>query len=127
MITIVDHDPAWAIAYEATAARVRAALGAIALSIDHVGSTAVPGLPAKPVIDLAIAVPDSAHKKDYVPHLAAAEHRTLRGVDPATNLHVFSTCCSELEQMRIFRNRLRANEADAALYARTKRALASVT
>lgn len=136
MITIVAHDPAWAIAYEVAAARIRKVLGPIALSIDHVGSTAVPGLPAKPVLDLTITVRDSTREQDYLPPLVSAgfalairepewfEHRMLQGAHPATNLHVFSRCCPELERMRTFRNWLRVSEADAALYAETKRALA---
>ena len=55
-ISIVRYDPGWPVAFETEAARLRSALGTVALRIDHHGSTAVPGLGAKPIIDIQVSV-----------------------------------------------------------------------
>lgn len=133
------YDPGWPAAYARQAGRIRAALGDAVLRLEHVGSTAVPGLPAKPVLDVVLAVRDPAEEAAYVPALEAAgyrlairepgwyEHRLLRHADPAQNLHVFPAGCAEIDRMLRFRDRLRADAADRALYARTKRELARRT
>jgi GrpB-like predicted nucleotidyltransferase (UPF0157 family) len=107
------------------------------LSIDHVGSTSVPGLAAKPLIDINLVVPDTTDEDAYVPKLEAIgyelrvrepdwyEHRMLRGHDPPVNLHVFPPNCEEVERMRRFRDHLRTNDADREFYERTKRELAA--
>jgi GrpB-like predicted nucleotidyltransferase (UPF0157 family) len=135
-IEIADYDPAWPALFEREAARIRSALGARALRLEHVGSTSVPGLPAKPRIDILLAVASSADEAAYVPPLEAAgyvlrirepawhEHRLLRGPDTDVNLHVFSDGCPELGRMLRFRDWLRAHAADRELYAREKRELA---
>ena len=135
-ITLLDYDPAWAGQFEQIAARLRAALGEAALAIEHVGSTAVPGLAAKPVIDVNLAVADTTHEDSYAPLLEAAgfrfahrepewfEHRMFKGQAPAVNLHVFPRDCPELQRMRLFRDWLRAHPDDREHYQRTKRALA---
>jgi GrpB-like predicted nucleotidyltransferase (UPF0157 family) len=106
------------------------------LQIEHAGSTSVPGLAAKPIIDLLLRVTDSADEEAYVPALEAGgyvlrirepdwyEHRMFKGPDTDINLHVFSSGCPEIGRMLIFRDRLRSNAADRDLYARTKLALA---
>lgn len=106
------------------------------LLLQHAGSTSVPGLPAKPVIDIVLVVANSADEPAYLPALEAAgytlrirepewhEHRMLNGPDTAVNLHVFSEGCTEVERMIRFRDRLRTNETDRALYAATKLSLA---
>jgi GrpB-like predicted nucleotidyltransferase (UPF0157 family) len=136
-VYIADYDPAWPQLYAAEASRIRAALGERALLLDHVGSTSVPGLPAKPIIDILLVVANSADEAAYVPALEAAgyalrirepdwyEHRALKGDSPDVNLHVFSPGCVEIRRMLLMRDRLRANAADRDLYARTKRELAS--
>jgi GrpB-like predicted nucleotidyltransferase (UPF0157 family) len=136
-IEIRDYDPAWPRRYEREAARVTGALGERVRRLEHVGSTSVPGLPAKPVIDIVLEVPDCADEAAYVPDLEAAgyalrirepdwfEHRLLRGPDDGVNLHVFSAGCPETDRMVAFRDHLRANPADRDLYARTKRDLAA--
>lgn len=105
--------------------------------IEHTGSTSVPGLPAKPIIDIALEVPDSADEPAYVPDLEAAgyplrirepdwfEHRLFKGPDTNVNLHVFSAGCEEVDRMILFRDWLRENTADRELYAATKRDLAA--
>jgi GrpB-like predicted nucleotidyltransferase (UPF0157 family) len=136
-IELCDHDPEWAAQFREQAVRIRDALGARASRIEHVGSTAVPDLIAKPVIDIALEVPDSADEGAYVPELATLgyvlrirepdwfEHRFLHGHRPRVNLHVFSADCPETERMVRFRDRLRTNPADRDRYAQAKRELAA--
>jgi GrpB-like predicted nucleotidyltransferase (UPF0157 family) len=136
-IVLVDYDDAWPVRFEREARRIRAALGTRALLLEHAGSTSVPALVAKPIIDIVLAVPDSANEDDYVSALEAEgyvlrireadwyEHRMLRKTDPSVNLHVFSADCAEIDRMLRFRDHLRTNEADRQLYERTKRELAA--
>ncbi len=138
-ITIVDSDPTWPGLFETEALRIRAALGDRALDIQHVGSTAVPGLAAKPVIDLLLVLADTADEAAYVPALEAAgyvlrirepawhEHRMFKGPDTNINLHCFSLGCPEIQRMIAFRDWLRSHEADRVLYEQTKRDLAAKT
>lgn len=135
-ILIVDYDPRWPELFGREADRIRAVLGRLALRIEHTGSTSVPGLAAKPIIDLLLVVADSADEDAYVLALEAAgyvlrirephwhEHRMFNGPDSEINLHVFSSGCPEIDRVLMFRDWLRANAADRELYARTKLALA---
>ncbi len=135
-ILLVDYDPQWPAIFEREAERLRNVLGGRALRIEHAGSTAVPGLQAKPVIDIILAVADSADEPGYVPLLEAAgyplrirekdwhEHRLFKGPESDINLHVFSRGCPEIGRMLMFRDWLRANTTDRDLYARAKLALA---
>jgi GrpB-like predicted nucleotidyltransferase (UPF0157 family) len=136
-IQIVDYDPQWPRLFNREAARVRAALGGRVLLLEHVGSTSVPGLAAKPIIDILLIVPDSSDEPAYAPLLEAAgyalrirepkwhQHRMFKGPDTAVNLHVFSHDCSEIERMLLFRDWLRTHPEDRELYERTKRELAT--
>ncbi len=136
-ILLAEYDERWPRLYRREESRIRAALGDRALQVEHVGSTAVPGLAAKPVIDIVLVVADSAHEPEYVPDLEARgyvlrirepdwfEHRLFKGPDTNVNVHVFSTGCSEVQVMVDFRDWLRANVADRELYERAKRALAA--
>jgi GrpB-like predicted nucleotidyltransferase (UPF0157 family) len=133
------YDPAWPQQFEREATRIGAALGSSALLIEHVGSTAVPGLAAKPRIDIVLAVADSSDEPSFVPPLEAAgfvlrirepdwhEHRLFKGADTDVNLHVFSTGCTEIERLLRFRDHLRSNDEDRLLYEQTKRALVQRT
>jgi GrpB-like predicted nucleotidyltransferase (UPF0157 family) len=115
--------------------RIRSVLGSLALRIAHAGSTSVPGLASKPIIDLLLVVADSAQEDTYASALEAAgyvlrirelnwyEHRMFKGPDTDINLHVFSSGCPEINRMLTFRDRLRSNAADRDLYARAKLAL----
>ena len=135
-IRIVDYDPNWPHLYEREAHRIRTALGDRALRVEHAGSTAVPGLAAKPIIDIVLAVADSANEAEYVPLLEGAgyrlrirepewqEHRMFKGPETDVNLHVFSEGSPEIDRMLRFRDWLRSHAADRDLYARSKRALA---
>lgn len=135
-VTLVEYDAEWPELYDREEHRIRAALGANVVRIEHTGSTSVPGLAAKPIIDIALAVPDSADEGAYVPQLESAgyrltirepdwfEHRLFKGPDTNLNLHVFSAGCEEIDRMVRFREHLRGNDDDRDLYARTKRELA---
>jgi GrpB-like predicted nucleotidyltransferase (UPF0157 family) len=135
-ITLAEPNPAWADWYAREEARIRQALGSRALQVEHVGSTSVPGLCAKPVIDIVLAVADSADEPAYVPDLEAAgyelhvrepewhEHRFLRDHDPDVQLHVFTLGSPEIDRMLVFRDRLRSHSEERELYERTKRELA---
>jgi GrpB-like predicted nucleotidyltransferase (UPF0157 family) len=135
-IQIVAYSPDWPRLFEHEAVRIRSALGATALSIEHTGSTSVPGLAAKPIIDMTLQVPDSANEEAYVPRLESAgyvlrvrepdwhQHRMFLGPDTPAHLHVFSAGCSEVNRLLLFRNWLRANPEDRELYAKSKRTLA---
>lgn len=135
-IQIVDYDPEWPRLFEREAKRIKAALEEQVLLIEHVGSTSVPGLAAKPRIDILLVVKSSADEPTYVPALEAVgyvlrirepdwyEHRVFKGPDTDVNLHVFSPGCLEIERMLLFRDWLRSNASDRQLYERTKRELA---
>jgi GrpB-like predicted nucleotidyltransferase (UPF0157 family) len=135
-ILVLDYDPHWPDLFSREAGRIGSVLGSAALRIEHVGSTSVPGLAAKPIIDLLLAVADSAEEDAYVPVLEVAgyrlrirepgwyQHRLLKGPETDINLHVFSAGCPEIDRMLMFRDWLRANAADRERYARTKLALA---
>lgn len=134
-IRLVDYDPEWPRRYRHEAARIEAVLHDRVLSIEQVGSTSVPGLAAKPIIDILVVVGDSADEPPYAEDLEAAgyplrirepawhEHRMFKGPDADINLHVFSDGCPEIDRMLRFRNRLRTTEADRQLYEQTKREL----
>jgi GrpB-like predicted nucleotidyltransferase (UPF0157 family) len=136
-IALSEYDPRWPILFEREAERIRGALGERARLLEHAGSTSVPGLAAKPIIDIVLAVPDSSDEDAYLPDLVAAgyalrirepdwyEHRVFKGPDTNVNLHVFPEGCEEITHMLAFRDRLRTNDADRELYERKKRELAA--
>jgi len=135
-ILIVDYDSQWPDLFECEAATIRAVLGGRALQVEHTGSTSVPGLAAKPIIDMVLVVTDSADEEAYAPALAAAgyslrirepdwyEHRMFKGPNTEINLHVFSSGCPEISRMLMFRNWLRSHADDRDRYASAKLALA---
>ena len=136
-VRLAEADPHWSEWYAREEQRIRAALGPRAVQVEHVGSTSVPGLAAKPVIDIVLVVPDSAAEPSYIPDLEAAgyvlyhrhpdwyEHRFLVDHDPTVQIHVFSVGSPEVERMVLFRDRLRARPEELELYERTKRELAA--
>ena len=138
-IVLVAYDPRWPAMYEREASRIRAALASLAIRVEHVGSTSVPGLAAKPVIDIVLAVPDSANEPEYVPALEAAgyalrarepdwfEHRLFHGRETDANLHVFSAGEAEIDRMVLFRDWLRGHDDERDAYLRVKRELARRT
>src|ERR1700691_4657587 len=138
-IQLMDYSAEWPVLFAREANRVRATLGARVLMLEHVGSTSVPGLAAKPVIDMILAVADSAKETEYVPAMASAgyvlhirepdwhQHRLFKVPDTNINLHVYSFGCPEIDTMLMFRDWLRTNDADRELYERIKRDLAKQT
>lgn len=136
-VELHESDPAWAALYVREEVRIRNVLGDRAIVVEHVGSTSVPGLAAKPIIDIVLAVADSTDEESYVPALESEgyvltireegwfEHRMFKGPDTNINLHVFSEGVSEIDRMLAFRNHLRVNPTDRALYQNVKRDLAS--
>jgi GrpB-like predicted nucleotidyltransferase (UPF0157 family) len=136
-IVLAEYDPAWAVLYEREAERVHATLGSRVRLLEHAGSTSVPGLAAKPIIDMVLAVADSADEAAYVPQLESAgyvlrirepdwhEHRLFKGPETNINLHTFSEGSSEISRMLAFRDRLRTHDDERDLYLATKRELAA--
>lgn len=147
-IRIVEPDPAWPQHAEAIRGRVIDALGVRALRVEHVGSTAVPDLPAKPILDMDLTVADPSDEQVWLPQLEAAgftltvrepwwhEHRLLRlepesealpasAGDLAVFIHVFGPDSPELIKHIVFRNWLRANSVDRDRYAVAKRQAAA--
>ncbi|MCY1139184.1 GrpB family protein [Actinoplanes sp. Pm04-4] len=135
-VVIEDYDPAWAERYAQVRAGIVSALGPRVLAIEHVGSTSVPGLAAKPIIDVDLLVNDSADEDSYVPGLEPLGyrlllrepwwhgHRMLIGGDEDIHLHVWSGDAPEPVRHRLFRDWLRTHPEDRDLYATTKRRLA---
>jgi GrpB-like predicted nucleotidyltransferase (UPF0157 family) len=137
-IEVTEPDPAWPRHYAELAARIREALGWRVLQLEHVGSTSVPGLPAKPIIDIDLAVADPDREQDYVPALETAGftlvirepwwygHRALTADEPPRcNLHVFGPDSPEPVRHRIFRDWLRGNPDERGRYAAIKREAAA--
>lgn len=135
-IELSEYQTAWPKLFGREAARITGALGDRALRVEHVGSTSVPGLVAKPKIDIVLAVASSAQEAAYRPQLEHAgyvlcirepawfEHRVFKGPDTDVNLHVFTQGCSEVDRMIAFRDHLRQNAEDRGKYAEVKRDLA---
>ncbi|GAB3562626.1 GrpB family protein [Amycolatopsis endophytica] len=133
-VVIVGYDPDWPHRYETVAAAIRGALGDAVLDLAHVGSTSVPGLAAKDVIDIDLTVADPRDEDTYLPPLERLgydltvrepsfhEHRCLRLERPRVNLHVFGPDCPETIRHRMFRDWLRTSPADRERYENAKRA-----
>lgn len=136
-IHLADYDPDWPALYEREATRVREILGDRIRLLEHVGSTSVPGLSAKPIIDMLLAVADSAEEPAYVPSMEAGgyvvrirepdwhEHRVFKGPATDINLHTFSDGSSEVARMLAFRDRLRTHDDERERYLEAKRELAA--
>ena len=136
-IRIVDYDADWPRKYAAHARIIAEALAASALQIEHIGSTSVPGLAAKPIIDILVVVQDSANESTYLPQLEAGgyvlrvrepewnEHRMFRTQKKDVHVHIYSARCPEIQRVLTFRNRLRENIDDRQCYEQTKRELAA--
>lgn len=135
-ILLKDYSSEWPALFLREAARVRKVLGAQILQIEHVGSTSIPGLAAKPIIDMLLVIADSADEAAYAPAMEGAgyvlrirepqwnEHRLFKGPDTNINLHIFSQGCPEIDRMLLFRDWLRSDVADRELYESFKRDLA---
>ena len=138
-ITLHAYDPAWPEQYLSEQKKIMDALQGEAITVEHVGSTSVPGLCAKPILDILLLVEDAGAEERYVPALEQAgyvlrirepdwyQHRMLKGSNPAVNLHVFSTGCEEARRMLRFRDWLRSHPKDRKRYACAKQELARQT
>jgi GrpB-like predicted nucleotidyltransferase (UPF0157 family) len=136
-IEVTGPDSAWPRLYDDLASRIRKALGWRVLQLEHVGSTSLPGLAAKPVIDIDLTVADPGREPDYVPALETTGfrlvirepwwygHRALRSDEPGCNLHVFGFDSPEAVRHRILRDWLRGNAEERDRYAAAKRQAAS--
>jgi GrpB-like predicted nucleotidyltransferase (UPF0157 family) len=136
-IHLADYDPAWPTLYEREASRIRALLNERVLLLEHAGSTSVPGLAAKPIVDIVLGVADPADEASYVPPMEAGgyvlrirepdwhQHRVFKGPDTDINLHVFAADSSEIVRMLAFRDRLRTHDDERQRYLAAKRELAA--
>lgn len=132
-IGLVDYDHRWPDRFAQERARIHTALGSVAQQVEHVGSTAVPGLVAKPIIDVQLTLTDVEDEARYLPQLTEAGyvlrvrepgHRMLRTPDLDVHVHVRATGAAAAKATLAFRDRLRADVADRDLYAVTKQELA---
>jgi GrpB-like predicted nucleotidyltransferase (UPF0157 family) len=135
-IVVVDYDPSWPERFQKLADILSQALGGGAIAIEHVGSTSVPGLAAKPIIDIIVLVRDSGDEASYLPALLEAgyvlrvrepdwhQHRMFRTPKLDTHVHIFSSGCVDFTRQLAFRDRLRTNIEDRLLYESLMRRLA---
>ena len=132
-IVIAAYDPAWPARFEAERDRVARALGDHALTIEHIGSTSVPGLGAKPIIDVLVAVADPddeaafrepLERAGYELRVRETGHRMFRTPAKDVHVHVWADGDPEVDRHLAFRDRLRGSSADRAAYERLKRELA---
>ncbi|WP_205314606.1 GNAT family N-acetyltransferase [Nocardioides houyundeii] len=133
-IVVSPYDDTWPVTFGEHEARIREAVGAATVQVEHIGSTSVPGLAAKPIIDILLVVPDITAEEDYLDQLLAAGyqlrtrepgHRLVRPPTRDVHVHVLEVGHGGIEDYLVLRERLRSDEADRALYERTKRALAA--
>jgi GrpB-like predicted nucleotidyltransferase (UPF0157 family) len=141
-IAIVEPNPEWPQRFEEVKERIQKALGALILDITHAGSTSVPGLPAKDIIDVDLTLKDPTDEESYVKHLEEAgfrfllrepqwhQHRFFVENWPRAyhvNVHVWGPDSPEAARHRIFRDWLLKTPADVELYAKVKREAAEQT
>jgi len=136
-ILITEYDARWPGRFRAEAERISAALDGRARRIEHIGSTSVPGLAAKPVVDILLVIDDPGDEASYLPALEAAgymlrvrepafwEHRMLRTPGRDVHVHVFPPDTPEIDRYLLFRDRLREEAGERELYEATKRRLAA--
>ncbi|MBA1394289.1 GrpB family protein, partial [Lactobacillus sp. XV13L] len=136
-IKLAGYDPRWPQLFQKERAKIEQALGKTALKIEHVGSTAIPGLSAKPIIDILLVVPQPADERAYVSQLEAAgyvlrirepdeeEHRMFIGSQRQLHIHVYGPASREACDLVLFRDWLRANEPDRVKYQELKKQLAA--
>jgi GrpB-like predicted nucleotidyltransferase (UPF0157 family) len=138
-IVIVDYDPVWVDQFAAAASLLSEILVGQIIAIEHVGSTSVPGLPAKPVIDIDLLIENTADESRYVPALSEHGywlvlrepwwygHRMLVSPAEDVHLHLWPKDAPEPIRHRLFRDWLRSHPQDRELYATAKRRLAGDT
>ena len=136
-IEIVGYNPIWQKTFLEHANHIAGVLGDAALRIEHIGSTSVPGLAAKAIIDILLVVEDSGDEASYLSEMEAGgyvlrvrepdfhEHRMFRTPERDVHIHVFSHSTEEIERVVTFRDRLRRNSDERRRYENTKRKLAA--
>ncbi|WP_440708861.1 GrpB family protein [Herbiconiux sp. YIM B11900] len=131
-MTLCDFDERWAGLFREHLERIRNALVAVPVEIEHIGSTSVPGLAAKPIIDIVVAVDDITAEEDYLDALLAAGyelrvrepgHRLVRTPARDVHVHVYQRHDPAIGEYLLLRDHLRTDAADRALYEGTKRDL----
>ncbi len=131
-VGLLGYDERWAALYLEQKSRIRNALAASDVEIEHIGSTSVPGLAAKPILDIVVAVDDITAEEDYLPQLLAAgyelrvrepKHRLVRTPARDVHVHVYERNDPAVEEYLLLRDRLRSDADDRALYEGTKRTL----
>ncbi len=134
-VELVGYDEIWPLVYQRVATRLQQRLGERAVLVEHIGSTSVPGLAAKPIVDVVLGVGDPDDEAAYLRDLEAMGfelsvredgHRCLRGHESGTpvNLHCYRPDAEAVRKYLVFRDHLRAHPADRDRYADAKRALA---
>jgi GrpB-like predicted nucleotidyltransferase (UPF0157 family) len=131
-VVLAEPDPRWPRRFAHERERILAALGEAARRVEHVGSTAVPGLAAKPIVDVLVAVRDpdddgivaALERAGYVPRVREPGHRMLRTPAEDVHVHVWAEEDPEVDRCLRFRDRLRASREDRAAYEELKRELA---
>ncbi|AJT42945.1 GrpB family protein [Psychromicrobium lacuslunae] len=133
-LSLNEYDPSWPEQFDLHRVRVSDALGATALLIEHIGSTSVPGLAAKPIIDILVVVSDITAEEDYLDQLLAAGyrlrvrepgHRLVRTEQLDVHIHLLETADPAIEDYLLLRDQLRNAPADREQYERVKRDLLS--
>lgn len=127
-----EYDDRWADTYAVNRDRIRQALGGFDALIEHIGSTSVPGLAAKPIIDIVVAVDDITAEEDYLDALLASGyelrvrepgHRLVRTPSRDVHVHIYERGASAIDEYLLLRDHLRSDADDRALYEHTKRTL----
>ena len=131
-VEVAAYDLVWPMLFQTLKSQIGGALNGTALTIEHVGSTAVPDLPAKPVIDIDVIVANPEDESGYVPALEKLgytltirerswyQHRMLRLDTPRVNVHIFGPDCPEHMRHILFREWLRAHPEDRRRYTDAK-------
>jgi GrpB-like predicted nucleotidyltransferase (UPF0157 family) len=132
-ISVVDYDERWPVRFREVAERLRRALTEDVMGVEHIGSTSVPGLAAKPIVDVLLTVADVDNEAAYVPALESAgfllrvrepAHRMVRTPARDVHVHVYEPGRQEVRDYLDLRDWLRVDAEDRELYAATKRMLA---
>ncbi|MBD8465052.1 GrpB family protein [Plantibacter sp. CFBP 8798] len=131
-VELHDADPEWPERYREHRQRILDALETSTVAIEHIGSTSVPGLAAKPIVDIVVAVEDITAEEDYLDPLLTAgyvlrvrepRHRMVRTPERDVHVHLYEQGAPEIDEYLLLRDHLRSDADDRALYERTKREL----
>jgi GrpB-like predicted nucleotidyltransferase (UPF0157 family) len=131
-VALHEYDERWVELYELHRSRILDALGTADVGVEHIGSTAVPELAAKPIVDIVFTVGDITAEEDYLGALLAAGyelrtrepgHRLVRTPARDIHVHIYEEGHPAVDDYLLLRDRLRSDADDRALYEDTKRAL----